>query len=63
MTREQKFNELKATQKLRVLALANSMAEKKWTKTYENNDRWLKDQKWKMSKVGLEMEKALNELY
>lgn len=57
------FNELKATEKLRVLALANYKADKQYRLTYENNDKWLKNIKWRNEKIESKMIEALNELY
>jgi len=58
---DQKIKALKATDKFRVLALANYKAEKENTKTYENNDRWLKDPKWRNEKIESKLEEAYNE--
>ena len=54
---------LKATEKLRVLALANYKADKDNRKTYATNDRWLKDNAWRNSLIESKLEEAYNELY
>jgi len=61
MSLDQKIKLLKVTDRFRVLALANYKAEKEWTKTFDNNHKWLTDQAWKMSKVESKLEEAYNE--
>jgi len=57
------LNGLKATEKLRVLALANYKADKDNRKTYATNDRWLKDNAWRNEMIESKLEEACNELY
>ena len=54
---------LKATEKLRVLALANYKADKDNRKTYATNDRWLKDNAWRNEMIESKLVEAFNELH
>ncbi len=61
MNLNDKIKQLKATDKLRVLALANYKADKENRKTYETNDRWLKDHSWRNKMIENKLEEAYNE--